>query len=115
MSYMPSVVYVARALHSIGADTEWDDAPAEEQASHMKMAREAIAAIVGWQRSHKPNGLLQYCCEPTKSEDGTHEGWAIYDRQQGLDHQLGVIHDPLLAQQIVDELNRRDVGKAEPK
>lgn len=119
MSYMPSVVYVARALHSIGSDTEWDDESSEEQKSHMAMARVAIDAIQGWQRSQKTEGLQRYCCEPTNSEKGELIGWAIYDRKSGgLTKPLGVIHDPLVAQQFIDEMNRTEAhqqAKKEPR
>lgn len=118
MSYMPSVAFVAQALHAIGADTEWEDASPEEQNSHMAMARVALGAIVSWQQSRKPEGLQRYCCEPLNSEEGELIGWAIYDRKVGFTTRLGVIHDPLLAQQVIDEMNNveaRQQAKKEPE
>ena len=107
--YMPSVAYVARALQRIGADTDWDEATSEEQNAHMAVARVAIDAIQSWQRSHKPSGLQRYRCEPTKSDKSELLGWAIHDMNEGgLTNRLGIVHDPLLAQQIIDDLNGRE-------
>ena len=114
--YMPSVAYVARALHSIGSDTEWDDESPEDQAGHMAVARVAIDAIQSWQRSHKPSGLQRYRCEPTKSDKSELLGWAIHDMNEGgLTNRLGIVHDPLLAQQIIDDLNGREAAQQAKK
>jgi hypothetical protein len=105
MPLMPSHAFVAQALHSVGADTEWEDAPLEEQKTHMQLARVAIGAIVSWQRTHKIDGADRYYVAPTKADD--QQGYALYDRIIGFNKELGVIYDALLAQQIIDSLNNK--------
>lgn len=60
--------------------------------------------------------MQRYCFEPAfpsrcvfeRDKECGPMGWAIFDRIRGHNEQLGVVHDPLLAQQIVDDLNRRE-------
>jgi len=109
MSYLPSAAYVAEQLFAVGADTPWDDAPQEEKDANMLLAKIAIATITSWLAQHRSNGLSRYCFELVPHEDDTPDRWAIYDRINGLTGPLGVLHDPLLAQQVVDDLNKRDI------
>jgi len=108
---MPSASYVAQALYSVGAETDWEDASAEDQSTHMALARVAIASIQSWQVQHKiDGGSDRYCMEHFPTEDNANV-WGIYDKKIGRDKPLGEIHDALLAQQIVDDLNKRDAAK----
>jgi len=52
--------------------------------------------------------LERYCFEMSKDEDGNLNGFAIFDRIRGFNEKLGVIQDPSLAQQIIDDLNKRE-------
>jgi hypothetical protein len=110
MSFMPSQAYIAQVLFNVGTDIEWDDASPEEKRANMAMARIVIAAIQSWQAQHRPNGQSDRYCFEMVSEDNK-DAWAIYDRKLGLNTKLGVIHDVLLAQQIVDDLNKREPNK----
>jgi hypothetical protein len=101
---MPSASYVAQALFSVGADTEWDDASDEVRESHMVLARAAIAAVVSWQAVHRGNGLARYYFERSNY------GWSIYDRNAGS-ASLGAVNDAILAQMIIDDLNKRETKK----
>jgi hypothetical protein len=120
---MPSATFVAQAIHAIGADTEWDEASPEDQKSHMIIAKVAIGAILSWQRQHRPDGSNRYFFEPAKKEDfldtstaePTTLSYAIYDKNVGTHTPLGVIHDALLTQQIIDDLNRQDAKTHMPK
>lgn len=105
MPIMPSYAYVAKALYDVGADADWEDISPDEQQAHMLMARVAIAAISTWQAQHRPDGSNRYAIQPCE------DGYTLYDRTVGSNTVLGVIHDALLAQQIIDTLNTRDVKK----
>ena len=112
MPIMPSHAFVAKALHSVGADADWDEVSLEEQTAHMQLAKVAISAITSWQRQHQPDGSNRYRIEPTSGDE---EGYDLLDRTQGLSASLGVIYDALLAQQIVDALNRPRVPDQMPQ
>jgi hypothetical protein len=106
---MPSQSYVAAALYRIHSDADWGDASDEDQKTHMELAKVAIAAITSWQAQLKGNGdePKRYHFEQFR-RDGERDGWAIYDRKGQADDRLGVVHDALLAQQIIDDLNKRE-------
>jgi len=109
MSYLPSAAYVAEQLFAVGAETSWDDAPQEEKDANMVLAKTAIATITSWLAQHRGNGLARYCFEQSYHAESDTTVWAIHDRTNGLRSALGVLHDPLLAQQVVDDLNKRDI------
>jgi hypothetical protein len=80
----------------------------------MVLARTAISAVTSWMAKHRGNGLERYCFELARDEDENMDVWTIHDRTAGLGKSLGVLHDPLLAQQVVDDLNRREIRNRPP-
>jgi hypothetical protein len=115
MAYMPSAAYIARAIFEVGKDKEWDEADSEEQDANMEIARVALAAVLSWQAQHRPDGLSTRYVFERSTDPADQYGWEIYDKKNGRDKPLGVVHDALLAQQIVDDLNRHDVKKPASK
>lgn len=110
---MPSQAYVAQQLYKVDQDgPPWDEASQEDINAHMLMARVAIAAIQSWQALHRPDGRSdRYYFNQVGDEKGPYAGWGIFDRKTSNTAPLGIIHDALLAQQIVDDLNKRDGEK----
>jgi hypothetical protein len=104
---MPSQSYVAAALYRIHSDADWGDASDEDQKTYMELAKVAIAAITSWQAQIKaPHGIVRYHFEQVVQKNVEDvPAWAIFDRNRG---EVGVVHDPLLAQQIIDDLNKRE-------
>jgi hypothetical protein len=78
----------------------------------MMLAKVAIDAMLSWQAKHRGDGSARYCFEPVNdSTEDAYAAWGIFDRKDGLTQPIGVVHDPLLAQQIIDDLNKRNVFK----
>ena len=110
-AFMPSTAYVAEKIFNIDEGKDWDNATQEEKDACMGLARTAIVAIQSWQALHRADGSNRYGFEPVSStyeENGT---WQIFDKIAGREKPLGMVHDALLAQQIVDDLNRHDTQK----
>jgi hypothetical protein len=106
---MPSQAYVAEAIYKLDEDKSWDEATQEEKDACMGIAKIAIAAIQSWQAQHRADGSNRYDFRSTHHDKPL--AWEIYDKIEGRNSVLGVVHDSLLAQQIVDDLNRHDTKK----
>jgi CHAD domain-containing protein len=110
-SYLPSAAHIAGLLYTMKEGASWDDAPDQERDYWMRVAKAVIAEIESWQARNKTTNSPRYSFETAKDDDGNLAGFAIFDRIKGLNEELGVIQDPMLAQQIVDDLNKREAGK----
>ena len=111
-AFMPSTAYVAEKIFNIDEGKVWDDATQEEKDACMGIARTAIVAIQSWQALHRADGSNRYDFQASSSNDEIAK-WEIFDKIAGRGKPLGVVHDALLAQQIVDDLNKHDTKKAE--